>query len=139
MITKNKWNRIAKLPVSSVLIDELCPWPAGRQWGSNRYRRKSPVPEKKTIVQRQLIRKTIDASITVSAAVRLIPKPPARVLSRNTNISDLGKHLLFLMDVHSGNLINSSQFQFKQFRAKNQPIFKWLKPIGFNHVEFSGL
>lgn len=32
---------------------------------------------------------------TVSAAVKFIPRPPALVLSKNTNISDLNKNINF--------------------------------------------
>ena len=37
------------------------------------------------------LKKAIGQLSTVSAAVKLIPRPPARVLKRNTNISDLKK------------------------------------------------
>ena len=38
--------------------------------------------------------------LTVSAAVRLMPRPPALVLSRNTNISDLQKWDTHGMNMH---------------------------------------
>ena len=39
--------------------------------------------------------------VTVSAAVRLIPRPPALVLSRNTKMSDLKNDHICLMNIEA--------------------------------------
>lgn len=74
------------VPVLFDLNDARDPWLADQLLGSSRCHK--ILPTTSTVVKAYSRDRSV-MKLTVSAAVKLMPRPPARVLSKNTKISDL--------------------------------------------------